>query len=173
MSGYTGGLRRFLFGLLVVVECGWFSGCFQFVQVDPVAAPEGARVRAELTTEGSSRVAEALGEEEESRIEGRVVEVSPDGGILLEVVGESRATPVGVSARPLFSRVSLPGEDFTNFELRQLNRNRTAFLVGGAVAVAAVIVTAAFDIAGGNDADDDGPDVDQILIPFFSFRIGG
>jgi len=57
-------------------------------------------------------------------------------------------------------------------ELKQLSKGRTALLVGGAIGLATVIVTAAFNLAGGNDADDDGPPVDQILIPLFSFQIG-
>lgn len=157
---------------LVAAVIGCLSGCYEFSRVDPMTAPVGARVRAELTPGGSARMAEVFGDGDRSRIEGRVLETSTDGGVLMEVASTSGATPVGVSGRPLFARVSLPGSEIMWLELKELDKGRTAALVGASAAVAAIIVKAAFDIGGGGTGEDNGPPVDQILIPFFSISVG-
>jgi hypothetical protein len=157
---------------MVLVGCGWLAGCYQYVRVDPTAVPAGSRARTELTSQGSIRLAETLGWEERRRVEGRIIEASPEGGMLLEVVGESGATPVGVSSRPLFERVSIPFEDLLSVELKRLSRGRTAALVGAGVGTAAAIVAAAFDLGGFGGGDEDNPPVDQFTFPLFSFAIG-
>lgn len=166
-------LRRVLAGPMVVLGCGWFAGCYQFVRVDPATAPPGARARVELTSQGSGRLAQELGGEERVRIEGRVVEVSPNGGVMLDVPGESSAPRGGVSSRPLLARVSVSPGELISLELQRLSKGRTAALVGAGVAAAVVIVKAAFDIGSGGNGEGGGPSPNEILIPFFSFRIGG
>ena len=172
-SGWSRVLRRVLAGPLIVLGCAWFAGCYQFVRVDPATAPPGARARVELTSQGSGRLAQQLGGDEQVRIEGRIVEASPDGGVVLDVPGESPAPRAGVSSRPLLARVSVPPGDLISLELQRLSKGRTAALVGAGVAAAVVIVKAAFDIGGGGNGEGGGPSPDEILIPFFSIRIGG
>jgi hypothetical protein len=127
----------------------------------------------ELTSEGADRVSQVLNRENQRHVEGRVEEVRPDGGVLLTVASQSGSTPVGVSSRPLFSRVNVPGGDLQKLELKQLSKGRTSALVGAAAAIATVIVIAAFDVSFTGDGEGGGTPPDQIRIPFLSFRVGG
>ena len=145
------------------------AGCYRYVPVETATVPPGARVRAQLSAEGTERVRAGTGTADRGRVEGRVVERAADGALLLELPAGPAEAPVGVSARRLRARVTLPARDLVSLELRQLDRKRTAFFVAGSGALAALLVKLAFDTSGGG-SESGGGGVDEAVVPIFSVR---
>ena len=156
-------------GVMAVLGSVSLGGCYQFVRVDPVTAPAGSRVRAELSRSGVEELAGLLGSVRGNRLQGRLVEVSPDGALLLEVARAAGATPVGVTARSLYSRVRLGPENLLQLEVKTLDRTRTVLLVGGGAILGGALVAIAFDTYGGG-SEGQGPPVDEAIIPIFTIR---
>jgi hypothetical protein len=156
-------------GILAVLGSAWLAGCYQYVPLVPGAAPAGARVRAELTPAGTQRLVGELGSGGGDRIEGRIVEGTPGGGLLLDVFRATREAPVGISSRSVASRVSLTSGDIARLELKELDRGRTALFVGGSALFAGLLVTLAFSTYG-RGSEGGGPPVDEALVPLLTIR---
>lgn len=142
------------------------AGCYRYVPVNADALAAGSRVRLAVTAEGAERIG---GLHRDERIEGRVVDVPANGSIMLEVPQPSGDAPVGITSRPLFSRVELRPRDLTGIELKSLDRTRTILLVAGSAAVAAVLVDLAFEARGGG-GEGNGGGVNEVVVPWFSVR---
>ncbi len=168
-SSWVRAVRRWTLGTLAVMGSAWLAGCYQFIPLDPGAVRAGTRVRAQLTPGGAERLAAAVGSGTEERVEGRIVEVAPNGGLLLEVYRSPREAPVGVSSRTLASRVSLQARELAGLELKQLDRGRTALFLGGSALMAGILVTLAFSTYG-RGSEGGGPPVDEAVVPLFTIR---
>lgn len=151
-----------LAALLPLLSGGCYS--YQTVRVEEVAP--GASIRARLTAAEVERIQADLGRE--SRVvEGQVVH---DEGSSFVLAVATRVAADGLGARRFETRLRLTKPEITEIEVRRLNRGRTAALVALGGAVAAFVVSAAFDYGGIGAPGDGGKGGEAILIPIGLFR---
>ena len=140
---------------LLVAASVLLAACYTYVPAARDAAPMGARVRAELKTGAP--------------VEGRVVGGSAQGDLLLEVPAAAGDVPVGAASRNLFARITVHRDDLASLQLKKLNRTRTALVVGGSSALAALLVKLAFDTSS-SGSETEGPPTNEVLIPIYSIH---
>ena len=130
------GMRRSTLALLPLL-----TGCFSYALVEPSTAQPGTQVRAHLSPAAVERLTPLLGQVEDRRIAGTLLENSP-ASILIEV---PKLVPDGGAAvQTLNQRVSLTRADLIGLETRTLDRARTGLVVAGAAVVVAVAAAKAF-----------------------------
>ncbi len=123
------------------------AGCYGLVPINPEAAAPPMRVRAYLSPEATERITPVLGVAR-AEVDGRVVERTPEG-IFLEVTSARSSNEF--RSETLTQRILLEREDLTGLQRRQLDRTRTAALVGiGAAVVGALIYDQLSGEGGGN-----------------------
>lgn len=112
------------------------SGCYKYVPATLESVPEGASVRAVISTEAQQRLwREARLELRE--LDGRLVE--QEGERVLFEVRSARQGP----ARAVYQRVDLPRVDVLRVDVRRPDTPRTVALLGAAAAAATLVLVAA------------------------------
>jgi hypothetical protein len=146
--------RTLVVGLVMVT-----SGCFRYLSVSPSSAPPvGEEVRARLSEGGLVRLAPEIREQQRgSVVEGEVVEA--DGSALVLAVSLGSEGAPQRSGRDLRQRVVIPVADVMELELRQLDKKRTAVVLGGAATLlGAFAITELFGGFGGSSRPPGPPD---------------
>ena len=144
------GLRRILAAAMAAAA---LAGCYDYAPVEPAAVPPGSHVR--IRVDPSTRLETgAFQINGNATVRGRLLAgLSPDT-LLCSVMID--APLPGSASRGLRETLSLPMSAVDRVEVRTLDRKRTALLVGGGVALAFVLVDAAFDIRPGREGSDEG-----------------
>lgn len=116
------------------------AGCYTYVPATMESVPEGAEVRALISTEAQNRLFEALGQDLRE-IQGTLVSRGTDV-LLFEVrVPEERDAFTG---RALYQRVDLAPRDVLRVDRKQTDGFKTGALVAAAAAVVVGGVVLAF-----------------------------
>jgi hypothetical protein len=126
-----------------------FCACYSYAPVETGALPQGANVRARVTSTAATRIAPLLGTSESRVLIGSLVSQNAQGMVI--EVPTAASTGMGSSMQTLYQRVSLAPADVTEMETRTLDRTRTAAVVGAGVAVAASVAIAALRGGPGTD----------------------
>jgi hypothetical protein len=141
-----------VFRSLVVVSITFTTGCYTYRPTELGTVPSGTAVRARVTASEAARLAPVL-RRHDRVLSGRIVEHGPDG-VLLDV-GSVVATE-GLSPTRLNQRITLTSAQVQEVEIRRLDRLRTAGLIAGGIAAAAMLVSAAFGPESGPSASGGG-----------------
>ena len=142
-------LQRFVL-LAMIVGSG--SACYSYA---PHAGPvvPGESVRARLDVEASVRRSELLGEATRS-VEGRVLNVAPNGDLQIEVLlGRNVAAFPGEDR--LTRTFELAPDEIVALERRQFSLIKTAALSAIGIAITSVAIQRA--VTGGDDGGGSGP----------------
>ena len=166
--------KLFVCGLLMVANLLAFGGCFAYVPVEPAAAPVGQEVRVYITPQEMA----ALRELDD---QGLPYSNGPPSvsGILTSRDGSGLTLRIPVATRQnsllrssIFRNVEISPSSVVQFELRQLDRGRTALAVATTGGLAAGIVASILGnaqpptVTGGPGDDGLG-----MHVPLFSFSI--
>jgi hypothetical protein len=152
---------------VLLLTLPWCAACYSYVPVELSALPQGAAVRARITSEQAERVGPLVGREQRV-LEGLVVTAGADS-VMLEVPTASRIGSGG-SIQVMHQRVAIARGGITEVELKRLNRGRTTLLVIGGSAVVGYFLMDALNIGPGREGppgDDGGVDM---RIPLFVLR---
>ena len=151
----------------LVVTLPWYAACYSYVPVELSALPQGAAVRARITSEQAERVGPLVGREQRV-LEGLVVTAAADS-VLLEVPTASRIGSGG-SVQVMHQRVAIARGGITEVELKRLNRGRTALLAVGGSIVIGYFLMDALDIGPGREGPRGGNGGTDMRIPLFTLR---
>jgi hypothetical protein len=149
--------------LLVLPLCA----CYSYVPAELSSLPQGAAVRARITSEQAERVAPLVGRELRV-LQGVVVDAGADS-VLLEVPAAARIGTAG-SVQVLHQRVAIARGGITEMELRRLNRGRTTLLVVGSSAIIGYFLMDALDIGPGREGPRGGDGGTDMRIPLLTLR---
>lgn len=153
--------------MALVLVVPLLQGCYVYRSADVSEAPMGARVRARLAPAEAARL-EAFTVEGTRALDGRVEEVVGDS-VMMAVTVHSELQ--GNRIRNLEQRVQVERSSIIDLELRQLDRGRTAFLVGIG---GAVVISAALLKARNTGTVNPGPQLppdDAVWIPLIRFAL--
>jgi len=152
----------------VVVVAGLFAatGCYHYLPYSPQEIAPGQAVRLRLTADEAARYAD-LRLSDPRLLEGTVVDRSSSGLMLDASVGVNDAA---TGSRTLMQRLDVPLTGVLDVELKELDRTRTGFLVGGGAVVVALAVAKATGAFGSNDTP--GTDLPEARrVPLFRLRL--
>jgi hypothetical protein len=142
--------------------------CYSYVPAELSALPQGAAVRARITSEQAERVEPLVGRELRV-LEGVVVGTGADT-VLLEVPAAARVGSAG-SVQVLHQRVAIARAGITEVELKRLNRGRTTLLIVGGSAVVGYLLIDALDIGPGREGPRGGNGGTDMRIPLLILRL--
>ncbi|MFH1763773.1 MAG: hypothetical protein ABIF09_06230 [Gemmatimonadota bacterium] len=150
------------FGLAVVAL---LAGCSVYIpQPLDTPPPAGTQVRAKLTTPGSVRVSRLFGLPVQE-LEGQILNMDRDSlGLSL-----LSATEYGRPWDSVDTLMVARGE-ILQLDEKRVDGKKTAFLVGGVGVVSGIVIGALFRAASSSKDGKPPGEIDQILIPLFSFR---
>jgi hypothetical protein len=131
------------------------SGCYSYTDVSPAAVPPGSTVRVTVAPTSTVGVGAEPLPEGPRALAGRLLEGTSNEALRLSVP-LGKGDP-GLSARQLRTTVTVPMADVRRVELRNLDRKRTALLIGGGTLGAYLITTWAFDILDPSSDPNEGP----------------
>ena len=106
------------------------AGCFQYIPTDFDAAEPGTTVEVTLTGQGAEKIQQEMGGRLRNEIRGDVVQVRPDRVLLDVPLGGGNPGQQGSVNR----RIELVPGDVNELVTQELNRRRTALVVGGGAA---------------------------------------
>ncbi len=135
------------------------GACHKYLPVDGAVVPQGSLVRVQVDAE-TARYVEGLTSRSEAdrRLEGEVLESSPDGLLLAVTLALRESSP---RMEPIRQRVALERRQILSMEIQRLDRVRTgaaAALVGAVIAGAMVKILTGK--TGGSDATAPPPPMD-------------
>ena len=124
------------------------TGCYSYALVEPSAARPGTEVRAHLSPAAAERLTPLLGQVEDRRITGTLLE-NEAATIMIEV---PKVVPDrGTAVQTLNQRVSIGRADLIGLETRTIDKARTGLVIGGAVVIVAAAAIRAFHGQGSTD----------------------
>jgi hypothetical protein len=133
--------------LPLIVVC---SGCYSYAPTTLDAVPEGAQVRAIITTERQAALRSQIGMNDDT-VAGEVVEKRSDR-LLLSV--RTASTADGLGNRSLYQRVEIPQQDVLRVDVRKVSPAKTAGIV--AVTSGGVVLLLNQVLGEQNPGDSDG-----------------
>ncbi len=139
------------------------AGCYTYTAAQPGSIAPGVSVRARITPAAGANIAPILGTTPRL-LTGKVISDLRDT-VIVEVPAVAQAE-IGSAMQTLHQRVSLPKAEVVEWEIRTLNRPRTFALVGGAAAIAAMLLIKALKGEPGSEGLPDGGGTDA-LVPVF------
>jgi hypothetical protein len=142
--------------------------CYRYAPAETQSVPEGANVRARVTTAAAERIAPLLGLGETRVLVGALVDRNASGSLILEVP-TAASTGIGSSLQTLYQRVALAPSEVTELETRRLDRTRTAVVVGGLAAVAVSVAIASLHSNPGIDRPPNGSPAEH-RVPVLRWR---
>lgn len=141
------------FALVALVAVGG-AACYTYAPATLETVPEGARVKALISTEAQLDLERRAGIEARE-LEGELVERS-DERILLSV--RVPPPPTGLSSgRPLRQRIDLAPRDVLRVDVRKVDGARTALFAGGVAGFAAILIAVAVSASNPGDPPNGGP----------------
>ncbi|MEX2471059.1 MAG: hypothetical protein WEA34_02705 [Gemmatimonadota bacterium] len=152
----------------VTAAASFLAGCYTYRAAELSEVVPESRVRLTVSARQAVELQEALLET------GRTFNatyVGETAGASLFSVSVQNPTP-GMSSRALENRVSVPHDEVTAVELRELSRWRTAAVVAAGALAVGVGAWEAFGGGKNPRPDDKPPNVDNIRIPLFSLPWG-
>jgi hypothetical protein len=141
-------------------------GCYSYVPTDMSLVPPGENLRLLVTREGSEEVARIM-DSNELRPTVRGQFMGREGQSLLLQIPVSR-DPEGIRQN-INQVVRIPEGEVLTVDRRQLDRGKSALLVGGSVAVGAFLFNQIFDVFGSGGREGVDPD---LYIGMFRIPIG-
>lgn len=155
--------RRAILGIALLGTLA--TGCFKYVPVELATVPDGHDVRMYLTRQGLAALDE-LPLESGPVVRGKLV-AQDNGDITLRVPVATRQT--GFHTSSIGQDVRIPTGDIIQVERRELDKVGTGFLLGGAVAATAFIMSLILD--SHSEVIVDPPPIEEIRVPLFMLRI--
>ena len=152
----------------VTAAASFLAGCYTYRPAELSEVAPDSRVRLTVSARQAVELEEAL---RDTRRTFNAMYIGENDGQLLFSVPVLNPMP-GMSARAVNNRVSVPREEVTSLERRDLSTWRTASVIAaGALAVG----LGAWEVFGANNNgrdEDKPPDVNNIRIPLFSLPFG-
>jgi hypothetical protein len=146
----------------IFVLAAAMAGCYHYVPVDAADAVAGHTVRLRVD-EAQARRFSSVVPVEGRTVQGKLIERSTDS-LLLEVPIQTQLQ--GNRVETISQRIDLPNSSITNFELRQLDRGKTALVsVGGGAIIGAVVASTLSGAFRADREPDDGGT--EIVVPLF------
>ncbi|HET7275810.1 MAG TPA: hypothetical protein VFI91_11650 [Longimicrobiaceae bacterium] len=148
--------------LLALCLAVFITGCYSYSTVPFRSAPAGERVRVRISASQAADLEEVLPRQDRV-LEGRVVSAS-GGSIMLEVpstVASAKSTMYGLN-----QRITLSDSEVLELEVRELDRWKTAGVIGLVAAGATFVAVQAFatsEVQTPNGGE--GGDADAVVIP--------
>jgi len=146
---------------LLAVPFALAAGCYSYASVDPGAARPGTGVRARVTAPAAERLAPLLSTSDARVLIGTLIENEPSG-MIIEVPTVAQ-TEIGSSVQTLHQRVSVARGDLVELETRQLDRGRTALVVGASALIAGSVLIKSLQGQPGSDKPPTGGSTDTRL----------
>ena len=147
----------------VLALTGMFAagGCYHYLPSSPQEVATGQAVRLRLTADEAAKYTDLrLGDPR--LLEGTVVDRSASGVMLDATVGVNNPE---TGSRALTQRVNVPLSGVLDVELKQLDRTKTGFLVGGGAVVVGLAIAKSTGAFGTNDAPGtDTPEARRVLL---------
>jgi len=165
-----GGARGCPRGVLAVLAVTLLtSGCYTYTQVSPAAVPPGSSVRLRVDPRVPLKVGEVPLPDGGRLIRGKLLPGS-SADTLLCSVALSNGDPL-TPLRGLRGTVFVPLAEVERLEVRQLQKGRTAAVVGAGALLGLVVLEWAFDVANPNTVSGDGGGgPNNVRLPLFQFR---
>lgn len=141
------------------------SGCARWVPAQLGTVPPGTDVRLRLSEDGAAQLEEMTGARA-AELTGELLQWEP------EVLVSTALAPTGARVDPgLRRRLVVDPANVVGIDVREVDRTRTGFLVGGVVAVAgSAIAWAVVNIIRGSEGAPTTPPTDGPQEPFVRFR---
>ena len=141
------------------------SGCARWVPAQLGTVPPGTDVRLRLSEEGAAQLEEMTGAGA-AEVTGELLQWEP------EVLVSTVLAPTGARVDPgLRQRLVVDPANVVGIDVREVDRTRTGFLVGGVVAVAgSAVVWAVVNIIRGSEGAPTTPSTDGPQEPFVRLR---
>ena len=141
------------------------SGCARWVPAELGTVPAGADVRLRLSEDGAAQLEEITGARA-SEVTGELLQWEP------EVLVSTALAPTGAHVDPsLRQRLVVDPANVVGIDVREVDRTRTGFLVGGVVAVAgSAVVWAVVNIIRGSEGAPTTSPTDGPQEPFVRLR---
>lgn len=143
------------------------SGCFNYIPAEIGAIPEGSRVRAQLTSEGTADVLRRTGRER-TTIDGKLVERR--GNSVVFSVRQVFSSESGTGSA-LMQHLDVQRQHLGTVERKEIDGAKTTLLIaGGSVALgAAAFLTVRGDAVSSSPPGTGGPQ-ESVRFPFLVFR---
>ena len=139
----------------------FLAGCYTYAPVQASSLQPGMGVRARITASASEQVAPLLGVSDARVLVGKLIDNS-SGTMIVEVPTMVPAR-AGASAQSLYQRISIAPAQLVELESRQLDRGKTAIVVGAVVVIGTSAAIAAFKGGPGLDRPPGGSSTDARL----------
>lgn len=152
----------------VFVMAGLFAagGCYHYLPSSPQEVVAGQAVRLRLTGDEAAKYTD-LRLSDPRLLEGTVVDRSGSGVMLDATVGVNNAE---TGSRALTQRLNIPLAGVLDVELKELDRTKTSFLVGGSAVLAGLVIGKVSGAFGGSETP--GTDVQESRrVPLFKIRL--
>lgn len=142
------------------------SGCARWVPTELGTVPPGTDVRLRLSEDGAAQLEEMTGARA-AQVTGELLQWEPE--VLLSTAVAAAGT--GLDPR-LRQRLVMDPDDVVAIDVREVDRTRTGFLVGGVVAVAgSAIAWAVVNLIQGSEGTPGTPPTDVPSEPFVRLRL--
>ena len=165
----AGGLGRLRRALTVLALSVLASGCYAYTQVSPAAAPPGSSVRLRVDPRVPLSVGEMPLPDGGRVIRGKLLQGSSSDTLLCSVP-LSNGDPL-TPLRGLRGTVSVPVADVERFEVRRLQKGRTAATVATGALLGFAVLEWAFNITNPNKEGGDEPGgVNNARVELFRLR---
>lgn len=149
-----GGLGRPRRALAALALSLLATGCYSYTEVSPAAVPPGSYVRVRVEPRADVQVGGMPLQDETRTFRGRLMEGSSNEKLLFSV--PLSGVDPRLADRGLRSTVSVPVADVQRLELRELEKGRTAALIGGGGVVAFFVTRWAFNVLDPSSDSSDG-----------------
>ena len=150
---------------LIVALLLTVAGCARWVPAPPGTVPPGSDVRLRLSEEGAGRLEELTGRFA-VEVTGELIQWEPE--VLLSTAVATPGATVGPGLR---QRLVVDPDEVLSIDVREVDRTRTGFLVGGVVAAAgSAIAWAVVNLIQGSEGAPKPPATDVPAEPFVRLR---
>ena len=143
------------------------AGCYTYAPVQPNSLQPGMGVRARISATAAEQVAPLLGVSDARVLTGKLID-NASGTMIVEVPTMVPAR-AGASAQSLYQRISIAPGQLVELESRQLDRGKTAIVVGAAAIIVGSGAYAAMKGGPGLDRPPGGSSTDA-RVPLLRLR---
>lgn len=158
VSAASYGVRRP--ALLLAAAIPLATGCYSYRTAQAGSVSPGETVRARITPAAGEQVAPLVGNAARV-LTGKLISDS-SGAVILEVPSVRQADVGGV-LQTLHQRVALARSDVIEWEIRKLDRGRTAALAGAVAVAVGVVLIKSFNSERGNGGTPGGGGSDALV----------
>lgn len=152
----------------VTAAASFLAGCYTYRPAELSEVTPDSRVRLTVSAQQAVELEAAL---RDTRRTFNATYMGENDGRLLFSVPLLNPTP-GMSSRAVNNRVSVPQEEVTSLERRELSTWRTASVIAAGVLAVSFGAWEVFGTNNDGPNEDKPPDVNNIRIPLFSLPFG-